>query len=328
MTRFSTLLASAVASVLLLAGTAMAVEVTTTPTASTCTASPPTTWSSWGVDPYASSVAQALTDAKLDKALQDAVDAGCMPVAVAQGLKAAIRANPNGTLVVLSPGFHLDMMETGHAGPMFNVAVGRYEIAPGQVKAVEAKAWAVQYEGRVYTWFLPLPCFNWSLSTTQVPQPAEPDCVEILVPAKAGDSVIFARYGDYAPSACDAFQAPGDTVWRPQPTRCPEMDCVPLPVVNNLRVVQSGGWRVTGAGGWYRLRISQEAAQNGLVYLCLKQGTRTSCGTKVQYDDYQSGRAIVRYSLSAATLAAESSPSTRLLYWSFDLAKDCPTVRR
>lgn len=318
----STLLASAAALSLLCAGTAMAQEVQpTTTNASTCRASPPHTWSGWGLDKYAQTEAEALTDVKLDAALKDAVDAGCMPAIVAVKIKEAVRANPNGTttnggLAVLPPGYHLDMMERGHDGPLLNVTVGRWQIAPGQVKAVEAKIWAVQYDGRVYLWILPIPCNNWSLLTMFVAPPLS-DCAEVLVPAKAGDAVIWNNYGEYQPSACDAFMSPTDTSWQPMPTRCPETGCEPLRTVNGMRFRQGGGWQVEGQGGYYRVRVSKDFARHGLLYLCLKHGRRTSCGTKVQHDDYINWRVVMHYSLRAAEQDARATPVVRLLYFAW-----------
>lgn len=321
----ATLLTSVAALSLLFAGMAMAQEAPAeTPSASTCAASPPTTWAGWGLDPYASSEEEALTDAKLDRALADAVNAGCFTATVAAKIKEAVRAHPDGTSAggtpaILPPGYRLDMMETGSHGPMFNVTVGRRVIGRGQVRAVEAKVWAVSDGNRVYMWFLPGPCNNWSLLTLWAARPIEPDCEEVLIPGKPGDSITASRYfsdGAVAPSVCDAWMRPGESTWRVPPTRCPQGPCVPLPRVNGVPLQQSGGWEVEGRGGWYRIRVSREFAERGLLYVCRTRGDVTSCGVKVQRDDYPAtGPVVVHYSLSAATRSAATTSVTRPLYF-------------
>lgn len=326
--RNSRLLAST-AALFLLAGTAMAAETPATSVngnaASTCKASPPTTWSGWGLDPYARSESEAYSDKKIDGALKDAVDAGCMPQVVADKLKEAVRQSPKGTTpdqlpTYLPPGIHIDMMETGHHGPMFNVTVGRIASGKGAVKAAEARVWAVEYDGKRYVLLLPMPCFNWSVLTQFTTAPlAKPGCAEILVPAKGGEAVMYAKYNESKPSECDALKGPADTDWRVMPTQCPDGPCRPPKTINGYTIFQNGGWRVKGKGGIYRVRVSKEFALHGVLELCLRNAAgQNSCGLKVQWDDYQQNVAVVHYSKPAAVQAAAQKPVVRLLYWKFD----------
>ncbi len=318
-------LASLAALFLLCAGTTTAHAQATNfaPVSDVCTGPKPVTWKNWGGAPYASSVAEALSDKKLDLALKHAVDAGCMPQAVADALKAEIRKNPNGGTFYLTPEFHLNMMES-RDHPMFNTTVGKTVIMNGVVRAAEARVWAVMYEGRLYNWFLPIVCRNYALQVTAPPAPAAPDCYVIAIANSDRDAIVdFSMHGTYAPSACQAYRLPGDTAWRPLPTRCPEVGCVPVESVNGLAVAQSGGWNARP--GWTYLRVSAEQARVGVVYLCLKRTDgSTSCGLKVQRDDYRDKLAIVSNSKAAAIKALPKG--ARLLYWLFDPSQRCDHV--
>lgn len=303
---------------------AYAADATTAPTGA-CATAQPTVWERWGADPYAHSEAEAMR--KLDQALADMVTAGCLPKEVADAFKQAVTHKPQGDTsdggrIKIVPGTVFAFMESGKH-PMLNVSVAERTFARGVVLYATGRGWAVMYGTKIYILVLPDICFNWAVIVQELPKP---DCAEVRVPAKgpADSGVAWAKYYPtaLAPSACDAFMAPGETAWRAMPTRCPEGDCVPHQKVNDMSVAQSGGWRVAGTGGEYRIRVSKEFARKGMLLLCLKRhnGT-TSCGTKVQWDDYQDNLATVYYTQA---LAMDAKQSPRLLYWRFKGCLDAP----
>lgn len=292
---------------------------------SACASAPQVTWEHWGADPFAKNEREAMQ--KFDLALTHMVAKGCMPQEVADAFRKAVKEKPqgdtaNGGRTMIVPGTRFAFMESGKH-PMLNVSVAERTFARGVVLYATGRGWAVMYGTKIYILVLPDICFNWAVIVQELPKP---DCAEVRVPAKgpADSGVAWAKYYPtaLAPSACDAFMAPGETAWRAMPTRCPEGDCVPHQKVNDMSVAQSGGWRVAGTGGEYRIRVSKEFARKGMLLLCLKRhnGT-TSCGTKVQWDDYQDNLATVYYTQA---LAMDAKQSPRLLYWRFKGCLDAP----
>ena len=160
-------------------------------------------WENWGAAPYASTE-NRLSNSKLDKFLTDAENCAGLPPEVAAMAKRDMQANPqgHGPTYYLTPGEHLDMMES-RDGPMCDVTVGEIDLThPGEVKAATAHAYPYMFKGVLWVILDPGACHNLSLYSqvirlethVDLQQSVIPDCVTIQIPTDnlPPDSVKYA----------------------------------------------------------------------------------------------------------------------------------------
>lgn len=140
-------------------------------------------WTHWGAAPYARSLQEACRKAPR------AIDHSRMPDAVKEHFKRVLGDCKSGRVVWLTPHERFAQMWSGpgkHRAKDFvmnDVTVAELPVktgpdgrryAPGAVaQTAKAYSWQWAYEGRVYTLYLPLACFNWSWSATNAPQRAQ-----------------------------------------------------------------------------------------------------------------------------------------------------------
>ncbi len=126
-------------------------------------------WKDWGIAPYATSLQEACGKASA------AIDGFNMPSAVKDAFKQKLGTTCGGGIEVwLTPDMLLEQMWTGGQKPhvMDKKKVGELPVlkAPdgrryrkGAVaETAKALSWTVVHEGKLYTLYLPLVCFNWS----------------------------------------------------------------------------------------------------------------------------------------------------------------------
>jgi len=259
---------AAALSLTVMAGVAQAQQQPTTPPAQEDV----TIWGDWGSAPYASSFADATSDAKFDFALEE-LD---IPPEIRGQAKQLVRDNPNGTIAYLDPGERVDRMMSGGRTPhaMLNVQVQRIVLMQGVVRAAEVRVWRITYQGRVYELILPLRCFNWSVRIVVPPTPEE-NCKVIRVHVnEEGQALRYGLWGRFRPSRCFGIKRPGSSEIEPLPNRCPERtDCDFRDIVAILgRPVQTGG-EAPLEPGVYEFWVSAEFADNpqNVAGFCLEE---------------------------------------------------------
>lgn len=309
------------------------------------------TWKNWGGAPYASSMSDAMSDAKLGTALDYMVSTGKMPVEVANVFRAnhfkVIRDNPEGITtpipgqhVYLTPSLELDLMMSGgeHPHPMLDVAVGKTVIGKGKVAAAEALVWSVSWMGTLYNVYLPLTCFNWALDTQVLaaapPPPAvqQPDCYTVMTKVYGRNGDLAEHLGRYGPdvlSACWAYRVVGQTEWIPL-AKCADLTACYYGAVTDevggMRLNFRGLIKVPAScrdGCQIEFRVPRAFALsnvNQLVFCLERTHDRGSCGVQVRHDDYHATVATIFYDW--ATIPTDWK--WRKLYWRFEaLAKNC-----
>lgn len=228
-------------------------------------------WNELGGDPLASTRVEA--DGKLAEVLKS-FD---IPEPVRTRFLEAVKSNPEGKLVHLNPGDRLGQMSFGRKRLRIwtDVIVGRMTLERGVVKAVEAREWRVEYEGRVYVLILPEVCYNWSwLAEAPPPKEATPleECAELFIPVQPGDKLtVEYRPRGYLPppSACFAAKQ-GDGPFTIQPC----LTC--------FDVITTG---VT-------LRFSLEAITHE-ISVCIERDGKPSCVIVIEPSDWRDNKLVL-----------------------------------
>lgn len=157
------------------------------------------TWNKWDVAPYAGSL-----DEECRKNSQ-AIDGTNMPAAVKEHFKHIVGPTcSSGTIIWLTPEMALQQMWSGgnHPHVMTGVTVGDLKVLQSPdgrnyrdgavAEAARAMAWSYEYDGKVYTWFIPFVCFNagWMFSPPTMPECAE---VHARLPKGLANQLIHQR---------------------------------------------------------------------------------------------------------------------------------------
>lgn len=279
------------------------------PATTNCTG-PETQWLNFGADKFAQTEEEGMR--KLPQALDRMVAMGCMPRAVADQALATVRAHPNGMqgerLLVLNAGTRFVYSESG-SGPSLNVVIGESYVQRGVVAGVQMRAWSFKDEatGKVYTLFLPLVCWNWSLQVVEgsppppappaPPPSAQPDCVVsnrvARGPTDAYVHIVGVRV-DRA-HACTGWRYAGETEWR-QITDC-DTDCYYGPEFRAVMVEKVGNADITftmkvpvEGDGVIQVRLPRQALESsaGIALVdCLELlNGRMSDSVYTRFDDY------------------------------------------
>ncbi|OGG39765.1 hypothetical protein A2118_01835 [Candidatus Kaiserbacteria bacterium GWA2_50_9] len=149
-------------------------------------------WTQWGISPFATSQADACKKASA------AIDGFSMPEAVKTAFKQKLGATCGGGVEVwLTPGMLLEQMWTGGHKPhvMDKKKVGELPVLKSPegrpyrkgavAETAKALSWTVVHEGKLYTLYLPLVCFNWSwafdLATVFAPVGQCPDVYTLKI---------------------------------------------------------------------------------------------------------------------------------------------------
>lgn len=297
---------------LLLSGAAASANATTTvdaPATTDCTG-PETPWLNFGADKFAHSEEEGMR--KLPQALDRMVAMGCMPQAVADQMLITVRAHPGGMqgerLPVLNAGTRFVYSESG-SGPSLNVVIGESYVLPGVVAGVQMRVWSFKDEasGKVYTLFLPLVCWNWSLQVVEgsppppapPPPPAEPECVvnNYAVNVTTDRSLVQAGIRIDMADGCTGWRYQGETEWR-QFEACAGENCfreerllaAARERVGNVDITYSAEIPVI-ATGVIQVRTSVDSIdqeKQHALWACLKYLNGTiSDGVLTRWDDYQ-----------------------------------------
>ncbi|MDB5189718.1 MAG: hypothetical protein JWN49_44 [Parcubacteria group bacterium] len=276
----------------------------TAPATGTCSSANAFIWKHLGGAPFAHTEKEALE--KLPLALDHMIAAGCLPAGAKDGVLKMIHDQPNGVevdgthkLVTLTNGMHLNFVESaGHY--LVNVIVGLVSAGRGLVVGVQAKVWAFHYNGRVYTLYMPLICYNWSLAFNDAPPPPPP-------PAGEQCYTIRSQFEDVAIDKADHLSFWGPNVmkgdcwyWnyagetqRHSYRECLD-DCNYESIgveVNGMRLAFEGRtiFAPPPGGRWVEYHVSARFAQSdaNMALVCReKQTGQMSCGKMVRFDDY------------------------------------------
>lgn len=291
---------------LLLAGAAAPAFADTVdaPATTNCTG-PETQWTNFGADKFAQSEEEGMR--KLSQSLDRMVAMGCMPRAVADQALATVRAHPNGMqgerLLVLNAGTRFVYSESG-SGPSLNVVIGESYVQQGVVAGVQMRAWSFQDQatGKIYTLYLPLVCWNWSLQVTEAappppPPPAEPDCV-VSNRSVRGATDGYAHIGGTRVDLeheCTGWRYQGETEWRPI-TDC-DVDCYYGPEFRSVMMDKVGNADMTFAmkvpvqgDGVIQVRLERRALEQSAgiaLFDCLELlNGLMSDSVYTRFDDY------------------------------------------
>jgi hypothetical protein len=294
---------------LLLTGVAAPAFATTTvdaPATTDCTG-PEHVWQNFGAAPFAQSEAEAMR--RLPEVLDRMVAFGCMTRATADHALTVIRANPGGLqgerLPVLNAGTRFVYSESKN-GPNLNVVIGESYVQRGVVAGVQMRAWSFrdQQTGKIYTIFLPLVCWNWSLQVVVAsppppppPAPPEPECVVSNRVVRGRTDGYVHIGGDRVDLAheCTGWRYQGETEWR-QITNC-DTDCYYGPEFRAVMADKVGNADMTFAmkvpvkgDGVIQVRLERRALEPSAgiaLFDCLELlNGLMSDSVYTRYDDY------------------------------------------
>ena len=278
----------------------LAVAALTSPTAYSADGD---SWSSWGVEPYASGQTEACRKAP------DAIDGFSMPSEVKSYFKTVIGTGcPGGRQTWLTPNMMLEQMWSGGSRPqvMNKKEVGELPVLKSSdgrpyrrgsvAQTAKALSWAAVYEGKTYIIYLPLVCFNWSWAfgadpptSPSVPQALaaavakEKKCATITFVVQPGDE-IRVQPGDEVRFAVFARQRlPASACWQlcdgkkcsAPPSACDDCDWAepngPKSVIpDELEPVHTGSYIATESN--QSIRFPREVESSYVALCVLRSG--------------------------------------------------------